>query len=239
MSNHRFLSSLRAIVTSGCLWTASLSNADAPSIGVPVLQAAAQLGITAESLVLADLHGYATTILAQLEADEQSRAYLGTLQGSLNQAQAELAALQQLAAAAGNDATLTTQLQEAQQNVQTIQQQVATARQAFLQTVTQNLPPEGVERLQVWRESAGVTVPESFRIEQLSAEQWKVVEAAIRAEKRAERLDTELDPDLAGLLSDLRADFDVIAAAGRLSNHLSTCQATFAQYELPVPIGQP
>lgn len=89
---------------------------------------------------------------------------------------------------------------------------------------------EAVELVALAGGQLGRRVPSEFLALERSDLQWRAIEEALVAERRAERLGQELPGGQATLLSDIRTDPAVMDAAANLAGALSEIRDRFAQY---------
>jgi len=204
--------------------------ADPPPTAVSTLTAASEIGITPESLVVADLQAHASSIVSGIDAQLVRRTELLLLHQSMDQATQAISSTTAEIQSTGANIELQTQLSSAQASLASIQAQLVTKRSELLAVVTEGLSGNSLILLGNWRTAATFNVDPQYRVAERSAEQWKSIEGALRAEKRAIRRGTELDPIQATLLTALRQESEVSAAAARLSAHLATTQAVFDQF---------
>jgi len=229
ITSFRFSLLTIAFVVLSCSPRVATVHADPPT-ELGVLASAAELGITAESLVVAGLHGHAESVMNAIDAQPQRRTELLLLHQSMDQATQAITSITAEIQSTGANIELQAQLSSAQASLASLQTQVDTKRSELLEIVTEGLPGNSLILLANWRTAATFNVDPQYRVAERSAEQWKSIEGALRAEKRAIRRGTELDPTQATLLTDLRQESEVGAAAARLSAQLATTQAVFDQF---------
>ena len=102
-----------------------------------------------------------------------------------------------------------------------------TTRQQLLQTVTDGLPTDGIQKLVNWRLSASHRVPGPFRVKQRTDAQWRDIEVALIAELRAQHTDQQLDIETALILTNARNEPEVLASTAELTGHLEAVTAVF------------
>lgn len=67
----------------------------------------------------------------------------------------------------------------------------------------------------------------SFRAVERSAEEWDLIENALKAEARAQRLQSALDEAQAALLAAVRSEAAVVAAEANLAGSLEAVRSAF------------
>ncbi len=220
---------LRSLAAVSALTLAS-STAQAAT---PVLAAAAEIGITPETLVLADLQTHATSILAEIETEENLRFLLEATHQLADQAAAEATALRQQVVAGNDDPDLIATYESRLAELQGHQLQIASFRSSLMAAATAGMPAAQLESLATCSGASHQRVPREFRVVARTDAQWKQIGRALRAERRALRRGTALAPEHAAVLNDLRANPQVTAATVRLDLHLQAVEQVFAGFAEP------
>lgn len=188
------------------------------------------LSITPEAAVIAGLESVAS-IAANLESEPELRQVLSAQRATVEAAASQATTLWNNVLANPDDQQVETQYAAAIAGLQSAKSQLASTTEELFDTAVQGLTQAQVDRLVTWRTTQGRRVPPEFRVTSRSDEQWQAIEAALVAEKRAERLGEELDSDHDQVLGAVRAEFDVIAAANALQSGLLPMQADFEELE--------
>lgn len=198
-------------------------------VAVSPIDSAVQIGLSPEALVVADLDAYTDSILAQMNAAENLRSQLKSAQEAVTSAVDTLSIINLMIVEA-DDSSSAVQHEAAALALQIACSQLDQVAQQMRNEIAMDLPVNGVALLTMLSISHEFAVPAEFRIMPLSVEQWKDVEGALRAERRALRRGESLDADQDQLLSTIRGSSDVIAASMRTTTHLSIVQTMFTNY---------
>ncbi len=192
---------------------------------------AAEIGITPKSLVVADAEEHANTVLTLVVSAPDLRATLDTARSELNTAAMASRMATRASAEHPGDSDLAAAYQTARAVLETKRSAYTTARNGLFAHVTAGLSDAQRTYLVRWQSSARFRVPDSFRVLQRTDEHWKAIGRALRAERRAAKRGDQLDPAMASLLANIRAEFDVIAAQNRLLAYLPQVETVFESFE--------
>lgn len=107
------------------------------------------------------------------------------------------------------------------------------ARAALFSEATADLPQPAAAMVGVYASGLHTHVPAELRAVAREPAQWTAIQAALRAEARAARLQTELAEAHAALLASVRADPAVQAAAVSLASSLPALKAALEAPQLP------
>ena len=208
-----------------------VSRADCQSdCGVVAL--GAQIGITAEAVVVAGLEvAEVEQTLNRLSEASELCALLSDQKVAAAEMAASLTALrEQIMSTNDNDAVVA----EHASVLSALAAQLATisaTRQQLRDVALEGIAPAKRALLEVWRASGSYRAPGHFKVVSRSHADWKAIERALRAESRAVRRGETLDPEYAGLLAEVRSDPAVAAAEVQLELGLSVAEAVFSQYQ--------
>jgi tetratricopeptide (TPR) repeat protein len=234
MSNHRFFSSpWRMFVAALAMTiTGAAASATAEVTGEQVRRTAESLGFSPTSLTIAGLTQSAEVeALLQRIADASSAIdALDQARTNLDQAGAELTSLKAIIAATPDD----TEVMQAYQNALAAYDNAAAtldqARDDLRGHAVDGMSQSAIDSLDIWLTTSGYNVAAAFRVDARSDEQWRAIESALRAEKRAERLNQPLDTNHADLLNQVRSEVAVITAKNDLTAHLATVTQAFDNF---------
>ena len=188
-----------------------------------LLRAAMDLGLTAESITMADLQSDMGTMFSRLEANAPLRQQITQTQQDVDELGRQLTAVSaQILSSDDEDdslqasySALATDLVQAQTNLTNLQGSLFTA-------VTDGIPTAKVTALQTWSQSAARRVPAAFRVLVRTDEQWTEIERALRLEQYALRNGIDVGDDAEALLASIRLDSAVVTAEVRLATNLTT-----------------
>ena len=206
-----------------------LSCTSAPvSASESILRDAIGMGLTPESIAVADLHTELSTIVTRFEQNGTLRDDIDEKISLIDERRKTLTAL----------ATILQQTDdpeaEAADAYAVEQALLVTDRAALTELCTQldsalfaEISSTKISLLNTWRLAASRSVPASFKVLVRTDEQWRAIERALRAESRAAAGGPELSAEDAALLSSCRSDSAVVAAATRLDTQLASIQASY------------
>jgi hypothetical protein len=219
-----------AVLAGASIFFLTSAHSDPPPIGAMDALAVdlAQLELSPEAVSASGLHNSLQTLLDQVEQATTLRQTLAAKRDALGTASQAVSALEAAMGQSDGNAELLAQYQAATAQLQTLRGELTTLDGQLLAAATLNLPGTDVQKLNIFRQSEGRRVPPEFRVKLLTSEQWDDVESALIAERRAQRMGHELDPEAASLLGALRIDAEVIQAASNLQATLVQDQALFA-----------
>lgn len=221
----------RAILATAALVAASpQASADMDPVQ-GVVATATSIGVTPESLVIADLHGSAELCLVRIEAAHDARTQLSALQELSAEAAEILTIRAQQVLANEEDEGVHAMYEEAVAAFDAIEVQLESLRQELFDYVMQDLPPERVAALVTWKSARGYKVPAAFRAVQRSADDWKTLEVAVRSAGRSTRLGQPIPEQTAMLLEQVWSLPTVAVAQTRLEVHLAMTKAVFEQFD--------
>ncbi len=155
----------------------------------------AEIGITPESVVIADLD--AQSVMVILGRVESAGALRESLSSQHDAADVVAATITELSELMLNDVDEDLQ-QEYEAAVATLaagQQQITALREALFDLALDGFPAPKIQRITVWRQGSPYRVQRAFRAKELERDTWKAIERALRAERRAIRLAEELDEE--------------------------------------------
>lgn len=209
----------------------ALTIAARPVLAQNVRGVWAEIGITPESVVIADLNAQSTMVI--LSRVESAVALRESLSSQHDAADAVAATITELSELMLNDADEDLQ-QEYEAAVATLaagQQQITALREALFDFALDGFPAPKIQRITVWRQGSPYRVQRKFRAKELERDTWKAIERALRAERRAIRVGEDLDEEPAQLLADIRSDPAVVEAGIRLEANLDSMKLVFQQFE--------
>ena len=192
-----------------------------------VLAAAAEIGITPESVVLAGLQDHTIAILSRVRDAAAAREALDSAHASAAAAAAELARLLMRVRERPTDEDLRSQCEAAAAALQQRQDELRSAKSQLLSVATDGFSERQVALIRAWPERASHRLQAPFRVLDMPAREWRGIERALRAERRAERRNQPLGEDHAELLDDLRGRSEVIAAQIRLDQYGAAVEQQF------------
>lgn len=197
-----------------------------------VVTAAAELGVTPKTLVVADFTTQeAQTLLAQLDGAATERQALEARHDEATQAAAQLSALREAIKQNPEDSETRQQYETALSDFEAAQTAVESACTALFEAATEGIDPSKVQAIVDCRSGIGRRVPAAFLANDRTEDEWWMIERAVRAERRALRRGYELDPAHEQVLSDVRAEPEVQAARLRLDGDLDAMEAVFTAYQ--------
>lgn len=196
-----------------------------------VVEIAAELGITPESLTVSDLQEWGSSMLNNLAAANAARADLDAKSALAAAAAAALGEATAEMQRSGDNDGIAAAFASAAADFETAQSALASAQAALLEEALSGAPSTAQASLAVWLQSKSRSVPAAFKAVARSAAEWDQIEQALRAEARALARSEEVDETSAALLAAVREDDAVEGAVDRLSSDLATTAATFAVYE--------
>ncbi len=218
---------LWSLAFAGCAATCGAS-AQAES---DVIAVAIEIGLTPESIVLAQLDEELPGLLLALESVPEMRQALDQAHESADVAAALLTELSKEMLSEAADPYLVAEYQSAMTELNDSRAQVETFREVVFQHVTNPISQDQLDALALWRDASIYRVPAAFMVLDRTPEEWKIVEKAMRAEKRAMRRGETLNAAYAQLLGDIRSDIDVVEALQRIEANLATIDQVFKTYE--------
>lgn len=213
------------------LIVAALTIAASPALAQNVTGVCAEIGITPESVVIADLNAQsAMVILGRVESAVTLRESLSSQHDAADAVAATITELSELML---NDADedLQQQYEAAMATLAAGQLQITTLREALFDLALDGFPAPKIQRITVWRQGSPYRVQRAFRAKELEHDTWKALERALRAERRAIRLGEELDEEPAQLLADIRSGPAVVEAGIRLEVNFEAMKVVFQQFE--------
>ncbi len=199
-------------------------------------RAAADVGITPESIVVADLQADAGTILGRFESNRDLISAIDTLEGHCQLGIANVNNRLEVCRANPGVGQAFQDYRTAVQSLRTFHSQLDNAKAELLERVTDGLNAQKIAALAIWKNAAGHDMPASFCAQDRSDDEWKAVKEALRSEQRIARVGTgdldeeeEIDEYNAEqvLLSEIRSDLNVTAAQVRLTAHLDLVESQF------------
>lgn len=208
-----------------------LTIAARPALAQNVTGVCAEIGITPESVVIADLDAQSAMVI--LGRVESAVALCESLAAHHDAADAVAATITELSELMLNDADEDV-LQEYEAAVATLaagQQQITALREALFDFALDGFPAPKIQRITVWRQGSPYRVHRAFRAKELEHDTWKAIERALRAEQRAIRLGQDLEEEPAQLLADIRSDPAVVEAGLRLEANFDQMKVVFEQFE--------
>ncbi len=208
-----------------------LTIAASPALAQNVTGVCAEIGITPESVVIADLDAQsAMVILGRVESAVALRASLAAEHDAADAVAATITELSQLML---NDADedLRQEYEAAVATLAAGRQQITALREALFDLALDGFPAPKILRITVWRQGSRYRVRRAFRAKELEHDTWKAIERALRAERRAIRVGVDLDEEPAQLLADIRSDPAVVEAGIRLEANFDPMKVVFQQFE--------
>lgn len=213
------------------LFAALAAAANASPLFPDASKLAAAVGLTPESLVVADVTPVqASAMMTDLVTFGDLQAELEGAMQDLVDAKIVLAQAEAALRLDPSDEARQLQVQQSRQNLANSELLLNEKQSDVFTEAVAGLPPQKAGSLQLWISAAGADVPAEFRVLQRSEDDWKAVEKALRAERRALRRGEALEPAMEQLLTALRTEPAVVAAKQRLDSHLPAMKALFDQY---------
>ena len=199
-----------------------------PSLGQapgPTQLLAYELGFTPETVVLAKLEEECDGLLLALKNAVAETAALQTQRQSLSDKMETVRVI-------GNgmhtgDERVAADYKAAMADFKATQALYLAARVDLFELAVASLSTVERGRLDTCRATASYRIPAAFKVAALEVGEWKRLERAVHAEKRALRRGGKLDESHADLLTQVRAEFDVIEATLRLQSKLADVEASF------------
>lgn len=196
------------------------------------------LGITPSSLVVTDIAGSqtepVTIILSRLQSASSTLATLEAQEDLICQHGATITHLRQQLTVEGGDTSLAQEYAAAVANLQAARSQADTTRADLLDVVLEGVPPGQAQGITLWQNTLLFDVPASFRVLELTEDEWQTITGALRAEQIALHDGVEFTGPEATLLASIRNDQAVIEAENRLALYLASVELAFEQFELPI-----
>lgn len=218
-----------SFVAAGAALAAALGSASVAR-GDTVIAAAADLGITPESLAVLDLQEWSSTILGNLAQASTLRETVDAKAAAATAASSALGELTARAQCGGESGSMAQAVAAAVAAFETARQELGAARADLRDAALNGCAGNAGALLDAWTAKNGRHVPREFKAVERTAEQWDQIERALRAEIRALNRNEALDEAAAALLASIREDQAVEAAAGRLATDLATTSAAFAGF---------
>lgn len=210
----------------------ALTIAAGPALAQNVTGVWAEIGITPESVVIADLDAQsAMMILGRVQSAVALRESLSSQHDAADAVAAAITELSELMLNAAADEDLQQEYEAAVATLAAGQQQITALREALFNLALDGFPAPKIQRITVWRQGAPYRVQRPFRAKELEHDAWKAIERALRAERRAIRLAEDLDEEPAQLLADIRSDPAVVEAGIRLEANFDPMKLLFEQFE--------
>jgi hypothetical protein len=195
-----------------------------------VADAAASVGLTPESMVVADIDiAQVAPMLTAVQSEVELRQSLNAQHAAADVAAVNVTNLSELLQQSPDDEQLVAQHEAALNALQTAKDQIEALRGELFESATAPASADQITKLLVWRSGDGFRVPPEFRAVERTEDEWRAIEAALRAESRALRLNEELDELHAQLLNNVRSQAAVIDAGSRLQTDLQAVQTLFEQ----------
>jgi len=189
---------------------------------------AARIGVTPESLAVADLQPSAAAILQKLQDASELRSLLQQQQTTADQAALQLADLSRQLALETDDATTNTAFATATQDFQVADDQVTQTLNALREAILDDVAEPNRQILDRVQVALKYKVPIEFGVQERTIAEWEQIQAAIRVEARASRLGEETEAECASLLSDIRLDSVVATAHSSLQAGVAAIAQAFA-----------
>jgi hypothetical protein len=217
---------LTSVMILAALFARGSARADPPQPATPLSVAAAaqECGLSAEAIVVANAQGSIAALVSTLESALSLRELLATTKALVDASALAVETAERNLMAAPTDETLQFEYTQALANLASLRSDLQEARDSLFTLATQQLTAECRDALLTWRNASMYAVPAEFRVLERTPEQWRFVEGALRAERRAERLQQPFEGEQVTMLAAMRADLDVIAADLRLNQHLANVQ---------------
>jgi len=195
--------------------------------------AQAEVGLSPEAVVvcgaLEGLQGTLTAIQsagAEYDAVAQARTQVSALSQTHQDVQQALSLDPANESLQTQLATITSQLSQAQA-------QLESTRADLAEVALEGWTEPQLQKLEGWKASSDRRVPPEFRVTGRSDAQWKAIELALIAERRAARLGQEFAGAQQELLTSVRAEQAVLAAQQALQTNLPAAQQAFIAVEQP------
>jgi hypothetical protein len=196
----------------------------------PPLALAAEVGITPQSMVGADVVNHTSAVLSRFSSADAIVGDLVQTRALMHAAAAEATSLSKQVVDDPNNADLAAAYEQALAELQFQRDQLSALQTDLFDHVTEDMPDEATDRLLVWRQSSSYRVAPEFRVLEFPPDNWRLIEKALRAEARAARRDETLDDAYTDLLAGLRSNADVIAARQRLDTSLAIVEQIFDDF---------
>lgn len=213
-----------SLATALATWSAACASTHPP------LELAAEIGITPQSMVVADVVSHTPTVLSRFGTADAIVNDLAQTRALMHVAAAEVTDLSEQVVDDPNNAELVAAYEQAVAELQYQRDQLSVLQSGLFDHVTDDLSDEAVDRLLAWKQSSSYRVAPEFRVLEFSPDDWTLIEKAQRAEARATRRGETIDDAYADLLANLRSNPDVIAAAQRLETTLTSVEQVFDEF---------
>ncbi|MEE8243510.1 MAG: hypothetical protein V3R27_00825, partial [Pseudomonadales bacterium] len=218
--SHARFRGVRPLAAAICLLSAT-TTALAQEQDQTVVQVATELRLSPEALVIVDVDAInALKILDRVLAHPELHQALIDAHQVADQAGDLVTELAEVITNGAADDAALVDYEAAVVAFEAANAKVVLVRDALFDTAVEGLQPDVIVHLDVWATGAPYRVTPEFRAAQRTADQWKQLERALRAEARALRMGEDLDPAYAELLSSVRGEFAVVEAAARLASNL-------------------
>lgn len=236
LSRYALIAAL-ATVSITLLLTPAPSSATPGAAEAEIVDLARALGLTPQSLVVTEIAGSETApvgvLLGRLAGANALRASLLTQQAAADDAGSLISEIEQVLRVDGSDPEIVQQYDNTVASLNAANSQTASIQAQLLDLALDGFPSAQIESLATWRSSLPYDVPDAFRVQTRSPDEWEAVVHALRAEQRAIRRDEPFDGPDATLLAGIRNDQAVIEAENRLALDLASVEQAFEQFELP------
>ncbi len=202
-----------------------LAEQATPHVGI-----ASQIGITPELVIVAGFDGTSvTTMLSRLEAATTERQAVEACHAACDAANTEAAARRATYLASPDEEGVRQHYETAMAAAATARENLRSALDDLFEVVTDGLNGTWVAKLEAIRLVDSIDLPPQFLALSLTEPQKARLQAALRAEQRAQRRGEALETHYAELLADLRGEPVVQQAQTRLSQMLATIEGLFEE----------
>jgi len=209
------------------LWSPAFVQSQATVPASQFRQAAAEVGISPESLIVSGAHALAQATLSELESAGDEYTAIAQVRQQISTASATHEDLRRRLSLDPENQELLAQFNASTTQLAQLQQQLSDAQSDLAEVVLQGWTTPQRQNLEVWKSSFGRRVPAEFRVANRTEAQWHAIELAFIAEQRATQLGRELNPEQQQLLDSVRAEVEVITAQQALQLHLATLELAF------------
>lgn len=190
---------------------------------------AVEVGLTPHGLVVAGFSvNDAVIILYRIDTATELRQQLGEQENAVSAVSEQVLDIEAFLLQGSADEDLMTQYASLSAQLEALRSQMQGTRSALRAHALAGFPAAHVQALSVFNAGSRHRVPPALRAVPRTPEQWKSLEQALRAERRAIRRDEDLAQQHQDVLLGERSHPATVAAGTNLEMYLAGMQALFA-----------
>ena len=209
----------------------TLGTAPPSHAAATVSALAERLGVTPQTLCIAQANQFAAAALQRLEANTELRTALGQKWENAATASQTVATLNDQLSLEPDSDVLPGQLATALTALQSANDQVEAAANVVRDAMLVDLSAAQRQVLNRVREVAHYRVPIAYGVLERTSDQWHAIETALCAENRSLRTGETLDAESSELLTQVRSDSAVLLAQQNVSAHAAATEQVFVDFD--------